>query len=102
MKVYLCGNYEEPNYRLFKNLEMFIQQGGDTAINPISLVSKLESIRKRKLTKLELFEENAKALLDCDSICLLQDYEKSKDAKFLKKLAEEKGLKFIKIKLLKG
>lgn len=91
MKVYLSGPISEvSDYRNnFNNASIRLKKVGYTVVNPCNL------LHLHNQSYESYMREDLKALLDCDSIYMLDGWENSKGAQFELKTANICGIKRI-------
>lgn len=93
MKVYVAGKVSGEDrtmcYNKFRNAEKLMESRGFQAVNPIRLVGNWETDWTTAM-KICL-----RALLDCDGIYLLPDWQESAGAVMEYQMAEALGIKIV-------
>jgi hypothetical protein len=93
IKIYISGKITglefEKAFYLFYKAEKLLQSQGYSVVNPMKLPHEHDKSWESYM------KEDLKAMLDCDSIYLLPNYNDSKGALIEKELAELLGLDVI-------
>ena len=91
-KIYITGKIsgiEDTARKLFQEAETKLTQKGYTVVNPMKLPHNHDKTWKSYM------KEDIKALMDCDEIYALNNWEKSEGATIEIKIAQAIGIKVI-------
>jgi len=97
MRVYISGAITGvPDHaEKFKAAFVALVKQGHIPVNPVTLGEALKYKLGREPTWHEYMREGIKALMDCDAICMLDGWNRSKGSRVEKELAEELEIKEI-------
>lgn len=103
MRVYISGavtgpmergeDYEKP----FKECAYELKKRGYTPVNPLDYQSAIYSKYNGRPTHEDFMNELLKVLLECDGICMLENWIESTGAECEKYVAEETGKTFVEL-----
>ena len=97
MRVYISGpitGTTDYGWR-FADAADVLTKTGHTVVNPVHIGTALKYKLGREPTWHEYMREGIKALMDCDAICMLDGWNRSKGSRVEKELAEELEIKEI-------
>jgi len=97
VRVYISGPITGvPDHaEKFKAAFVALVKQGHIPVNPATLGEALKYKLGREPTWTECMREDIKAMMDCDAICMLDGWNRSKGARVEKELAEELEIKQI-------
>lgn len=105
MRIYISGKIRGLDPAIcsanFEKKEKELLISGYQVFNPVKEVQKLIQRMKRKPTYTEYMEFAIRALLNCDGICQLNDWQESDCAKCEYQVATSCGKIFVKTKILR-
>jgi len=97
VRVYISGPMEKDPGHVEKFNAAFVAlaRAGHAPVSPVDIGRALKYRMGREPTRYEYMRADIKAMMDCDAICMLDGWNRSKGSRVEKELAEELEIKEI-------